>query len=566
MPCPWNDRKRFYEAAEYVDEYGERLLKHLTDYLNSVHSVSYTQRYWRILIGPWLLFYLHAYYDRYVRLVQAFEKYGDLQTIVMDPRSFWTPGDMRAFTNAVVDDAYNLQVLSQLLQAMGYVFPARALLGERHGAGGGDGTGQRQSCDALKDAAKWVLRFGSKSVSWTLAERRRLAISDLYVRPTMLWGLAWCMRFRAVPIETKMKWSFPLPGPAFDNRRDGLRLLASAGEFESLLVRSLPQNFPTLYMEGYHCARTEALRRYGKVPQIIVSATAWYDDEPFKYLAAEASQRGSRLVTVQSGGGYGIHRFSAAERHESRLADSFMVWGWAGSQSNGIHNLPSPKVSSLPRMRLRNRDSVGSEIVLFVSTAHLRYLLRFHSMPIGIQTDEYFQWQIRFLEAISDQVRWRLVFRPYPKDYGHSTRDRILNRYGNIRWDDSRSIYRRLLEARIVVVDHSGTTFLEALRFGVPTILFWDPHLTEVRDEAVAYFEGLRKVGILFNSPEEAAAKVMEVYEDPWAWWNSGLVEEVRQRFVERYALAREDWLECWVKALEEEIALSQVKKDSRDE
>src|SRR2546427_2927490 len=66
MPCPWDDRKRFYDAAHYLDECGERILIQLTRYLNSVHGTSCSQRYWRILIGPWLIHYMHVAYDRYI--------------------------------------------------------------------------------------------------------------------------------------------------------------------------------------------------------------------------------------------------------------------------------------------------------------------------------------------------------------------------------------------------------------------------------------------------------------------------------------------------------------------
>jgi putative transferase (TIGR04331 family) len=102
------------------------------------------------------------------------------------------------------------------------------------------------------------------------------------------------------------------------------------------------------------------------------------------------------------------------------------------------------------------------------------------------------------------------------------------------------------------------TTFLEALVANIPTILFWDPTRWEMRDEAEPYFEELRNVGILWHSPEAAAAKVDSVYEDPWEWWGVPGLQEVRQRFVDRYALASKDWARQWAKALKDEIDLYQ--------
>ncbi len=62
-------------------------------------------------------------------------------------------------------------------------------------------------------------------------------------------------------------------------------------------------------------------------------------------------------------------------------------------------------------------------------------------------------------------------------------------------------------------------------------------------------------------SPEEAAANVVAMYDDPWRWWESEEVREVRRTFVDRYALGREDWVDCWIKILREEMALNRVSE-----
>ena len=112
-----------------------------------------------------------------------------------------------------------------------------------------------------------------------------------------------------------------------------------------------------------------------------------------------------------------------------------------------------------------------------------------------------------------------------------------------------------------MVIDHPGTSALEVLAANIPMVLFWDPKWWEMRREAEPYFEGLRKVGILWNSPETAAAKLAEIYHDPWAWWGSSEVQQARKNFADRYALAREDWADCWAKALAEELSLSRKER-----
>jgi putative transferase (TIGR04331 family) len=100
---------------------------------------------------------------------------------------------------------------------------------------------------------------------------------------------------------------------------------------------------------------------------------------------------------------------------------------------------------------------------------------------------------------------------------------------------------------------------LETFVSNVPTILFCDPHNWEPRDEGEPYYASLRRIGVLWDSPEAAAGKLEAVYDEPWAWWGSEEVQEVRQNFVERYAYARKDWARCWAESLKREVALGQA-------
>ena len=466
--------------------------------------------------------------------------------------------DLMGFTRG---DAYNLQVFSQLLLEIGYAFPTQALRNgwpETMAVTVGRSNRWRS---VVKDAGKLGLRVLEEGMGHALGKRCRVALCDMYLPRTLTWALAWRTGLRAIPIELRKEWSFTIPRPAFDQRRNDLTALASVDEFERIFVQSLPQNLPILYLEGFDDARSETLRRYHRIPCVVTSSAGWDFNETFKFLAAEAAEKGSRLVAVQHGGGYGIYRYMPSDLHQTRLSDSFMVWGWGTGQAPSLRNLPSPKLSSLLPSQSRKASSRKAGPILFVATTNPLYLYRFYSCPVGSQFGDYFEWELRFLAAASDRLRRTILFRPHPVDYGWAVSERISDRFSDIRWDNGQPIYQRLKRSRMVVIDHLSTTLLETLVANIPTVLFWNPQRWEVRDEAEPYFESLRKVGILWNSPEEAAAKVADVYDEPWAWWGNEEVQEVRRRFADRYALGRRDWAGYWARALREEVTLSQARK-----
>ena len=76
-----------------------------------------------------------------------------------------------------------------------------------------------------------------------------IALCDLDLPRTMLWRVAWRSGIRALPLKVSREWSFPIPRPVFDDTRTSLATLPSSSEFERVFVRSLPQNFLTLYLK-----------------------------------------------------------------------------------------------------------------------------------------------------------------------------------------------------------------------------------------------------------------------------------------------------------------------------
>jgi putative transferase (TIGR04331 family) len=541
MPSPWDDRKRFYDAVRYVDECGERMLRRLADYLNVVHGVAHEIRYWRVIVGPWLLHYLHAAYDRWAHLEEASRRYGSFDTIVLDRDSFRTPADGDETIRWLGDDLYNLQIFSQLLAGMGRSFPSRPVPKE---ASWGATATPTQAGRSLKN----VVRRGERALALACRRREWVAIWDVAAPRLDLWRLAWRSRFHVVPLRPAVVTG-PTPSPVFDQRRMGMAELSASDEFERLWVNTLPRNFPSRYLEGYRKARTAARRRHS-VPRAVVSETGWYGSESFRFMAAEAAAGGSRLVPAQHGGAYGIRRAMPCEWHESRVAGVYVVWGWAAAVGEPYRDLPQPR--SQYRRRVIAPGSRAGQTGLFVATSDLRYLHYFHSRPTGSQWLDYFEWQSRFLGALPADIRSRMRFRPLATDCEQFVGKQIRDSHPDVEVDTAGAFAARMLESRLVIIDHCGTALLEAFNADVPTVLFWDPERWEARAEAEPFRARLREARILHDSPEAAAEHAAAVFADPRAWWDQPLVQDARRLFAERFGRAVDDWVPVWAEALKQ--------------
>lgn len=549
LPNRWDDRERLDRDIAYCVRAGEHLVEVLAAYLNEVHGVSHESRYWRILLGFWLHYYVHDLYTRYLNVREALEVFPDIRTLTLAPECWITPRDTAESVALYDSDRYPLQLYAQILRAVGRGEPSRA-------AEFSPSLTVAARLNATAGLRAWARRGVRRGLKW-IQPRRGLdiALCDLNVSWRHVWSVVRGSGFRAWPFLE----SLPAGAEAereVGPRRDGLGALKGEDEFERVLISTLPFTFPTVFLEGHARAREVSLAHWTQVPKVVVSSLGWVFNEPFKLFAAECAERGSRLLGVQHGGVYGLGKNVAGEVLERAITDRWYAWGWADLASDPkVRNLPHPGLSALAG----TTPNVRADQILYVSTDFPISTSRLHNSPIENQYEEYFTWRLKFIGALSEPVRERLFVRLYPIDFGWTQSQRLKAAIPDVCLDDfTQGFEGRLSQARLAVFDHPGTTFLQGMVSGIPCVLFWKPSHWETRDSAKPYLDCLRDAEILHDDPVAAAGQVLRVWNEPERWWGSAQVREAREAFVEHFALAGPDWVETWVRELTAEVALAE--------
>jgi putative transferase (TIGR04331 family) len=91
----------------------------------------------------------------------------------------------------------------------------------------------------------------------------------------------------------------------------------------------------------------------------------------------------------------------------------------------------------------------------------------------------------------------------------------------------------RLMEGfRIYIATCNATSFLEALNWNIPTIIFWNPKYNEFNERSKVDFELLKSVGIFHETPESDAKQLLEVWDNIQNWWNDDSLQNVRENFL----------------------------------
>ena len=530
----WKDKKRFIEAYIYLKDVYERLLQQMAALLDEVHEEQHSIRYWRIIIGAWLFHYIDVLYDRYLCIQQAKSKYPFFDTIVLSEDSFITPRS--TFENHLLsqDDPYNLQIYSRILTAEGFNF-------------------RQKSSDIIERKAKPIRKnnlFGVIKKEFFRTCARSIALAKTRKSVYLVGPFFSASSIIKIFLKSKgiVKPIFPtneeMPVVTSNkNMRNCFKKISlNKNEFEKLIVQLLPYDIPYSFLESHKMIKNGSLS-YPSKPRAIMSWVSWYFDEKFKIWAATAAESGCSLYGVQHGGNYGIDQFMQALDHEVTITDKFYSWGWNDSE---LKERIVPMTVSIAIGKKKFEKNKKKTKVLFAGTATSRYLYRLQ-YPNNNHMEKYCEDQIRFLKHVDPIYQRFIRYRVFIEDYGLDISKRIQNACPDLvmeGWDIP--FQESLMNCKLFVCDHLSTVHAEALSLNIPTILFWDPESYIHRTETRRYFENLHAVGISHYSPESAASKVCEVYDNVDDWWNDCERQLARLDFCDHYAKNSPNAIDEW--------------------
>lgn len=542
LPYHWDDRTKLYQDFNYLADVYERYLNGLVPALNKLHNCNHTIRYWRIIIGPWLRYFIEILYDRYLSINTAIQSNKINTTWIMESDPWlWVPNDFSTFNQYHLTDKWNHFIYGEMIKEIGQI--PYQIIKEKNLPNKIQKTAKQSKIkNLIKHMLAWYSRivpdkfnstvFVSSYFNWRDLTKLQLALKQL-------------------PYPYASTITTPNLSINFD-KRERLQVTQATNAYEKLLEKLIPIQIPTAYVEAYEIFRETALANLPKKIKAIYTAVSWAADDGFKLWAAEQVERGTKLLISQHGGNYGTSLWGQTEDHQIAISDHFYTWGWKNRSENNIKKMPACKLI-YAKAELSSNPKGG---ILWVQMSLPRYSYHMYSVPVASQLLNYIDEQIAFAKHINNNVADLLNLRLYAGfDYGWDIKSRFedagLGRY--IR-DNNNSFIAALNTSRLCISTYNATTYLETFAANYPSLLFWNPKHWELRAAAQPYFDELRRVGILHDTPESAAAKVNEIYADPLAWWQQSEIQAAKDSFCNEFAYVNDNWLQEWKKELKSVI------------
>ena len=539
LPSHWGERGKLYDRYTYLDNIYEKYLSCLTLTLNNYHGEDNSAKYWRIILGPWLRFFIGVIFDRYLSIESVINSKKDTHTWIPPlEMDLWVPLDTYNFAKRASEDInFNLFLYSKILFRLekisfeikqDYDFSKLNVQKDTRS----NGIPERIKRTIKRFFGKILINFPDNYKQIVFFESG-IPLREFF-KLKILLGKSSCLVFP--------KDFAPCITPIKKDERKNLKLPQSNNQFENLLNEMLVEQIPMSFFENYQKLRKIYLDAFPKKPKVIFTSYGQTFTDSFKFWAATQIDGGAKLVINQHGGGYGIVDTLLTERHEIKICDKYLTWGWASKEQSKVIPMPALKLSD-PKYNIKPNQKGA---ILWATTSLPIHMYNLDHLPLGFG-EQYFSRQRRFLKRVSSQVFEKLIMRLYSLDYNWKEEDRLedLDRTPNFyRGEDS--FLTQIKESRLCIHDYCGTSFLETLSMNFPTVVFWEPTHMSIRKSAINYISDLRSVEIIHDTPESAAKLINEIYEDPMLWWMEPERQKVRRRFCYQFSRKSENGLKEW--------------------
>lgn len=526
VPYHWDDRKKLKKDYIDLEIIYESYLSYISDELNKIHKTNFTKRFWRIFIGPWLYTSIQVLFDRWSMLKIVTSKYGNLNiNLIENNKTNIGTIDLDSFNLAIESDHWNEAIYGTLIK--NFFYKKMEITFKKESS--------REKKKKIRNRQffiKGIILFLTNMFSRVFSKNSDVFIisSHLSFKNLILLQLK-LKQFPSVWSKKSRKYKFK----DFDELRKKYIFSFNQNlnpEFEAILNIMLIKIMPRVYLEGFkHLPSMINKNGWPESPKTIFTSNSYSSDEQFKFWAATKVEKGAKLIIGQHGGNFGMTQMAIHESHQIKISDKWLSWGWKDKNNSKVLPIGNFKF----KFKNIKRDPKGDALLVGMTLPRFSYYL--YSTPIASQMENYFNNQFELVESLPLSIQKKIRVRLYKEDRGWFQKERWKSKKYPVSFDNTNiSLLDSMKKSRLFIGTYNATTYLETFSANIPSIIFWNPKHWELNKEAMEDFKKLKKVGIFYESPIEAAKHIEQIWEEIDEWWFQDKIQKALNEFNEKYS------------------------------
>jgi len=540
------ETENMLKEINFCDAIYEQLLKELAPTLNRLHEVNWSLRSWRIVIGPWLDRYVAISNNRLNLLIQSNKDY----TVCFKNISFKDDSlasfDLLDYTDKAGSHEWNEKIMRRLYKLYsGKEFDHDYLNSLKF-----------ENFETYKKNKVYnILQFFKNKINyfWKIfpfSKKNNFFLHNIYIGNFFI-SLKLFIGLKDFPVkyfldEERISKNFDL------NIRKKIKINFQVQNFKEKIIRYLLiESMPTLYIEGFKDMIKKVLDSNLPEEEKNIFTCLCHSDTVFKFWVAESINNGSKLFYGQHGSMYGIVKQSPHMKHELKVSDKYLTWGWEG-KDNKDKIIPS---IAFPFIKDKASKNYNTKEIPLVTTAMEYYTYKNDTRKTNKLYNDL-DLLNNFINNLDKRIFNNLVFKAHPvenvKSKEFSYLKYIQKNHSKIKVYKTFNNLEKIIDnSKISVFFYLATSFLRSLTLNKPCILIYPCEFEElINDECLFLFQKLKSANIVQEDAIKAAKFLNTNYDQINDWWYNDKTQIVRKEFSNIFAKKKDDSLKSLINLL----------------
>lgn len=539
----WKKYNQIKDDYLYLNKLIKIYSKKIAIYLNEFHNINNSQKYWNILIIPWLLYYLSSLLYRW-RVVEK-------ALLISNNNLFFYKNSKTGNNLTATNTTAEFELLSEFNETFNYILFEKILL-------------------FLKKKKKITVKIKKKKLN-NLINNEKITFFDniklnifkllddliffFFKKNKFFLELDAFSIINYIKINLKIKQLSIFPFSYFNKinekiilnnkynfiKRKKIKFKKNEKNnfFETFLDNEIVLDIPKCYLENYINLKIYA-KKINLFPKIILSSYRYMHNEIFKIWVAELkSIKKTKFISVEHGGGE-QNKFNGP-RVSKFFADKRITW--IKTNYKNEYQLPPVNINTRTNQifSLKKKD-----YLVYVPAPQAIFINRIGSHINSFSNIENI---LEFKNKLNQNIFEKIKYLPAELNFNIETNELIKILKKNF-INQRRQLSKYLPLSKLIVCSYSDTAFTQSLLSG-PTILLTKNFLCFNNNNIL---QSLEKNKIVFKNASDAAKHINNIWNDPLDWWKSSCVKKSVKGFLDNSISLHNSKIHKWSNFLQREI------------
>ena len=502
---------KYNQSSKQIDLNINKTISFLAKKLNFYHKKNFSNKFWRIVLLPYVNAISYVVLDRY-NIINKLHKIKNIKYFLVADKKLnnFVFDDYQDFAINVNSHDFNNNIFFQLLKIKTKkkfkYFKAKKKIKK---------TKKIQSI--FYNMKKFISSFSNRKVVFYNSNLSLFKNYDLYLKyffynddKIIIKNNKTDLNFRNNKIENKLR-----------NKLN----------FQEILNFFSFKYLPRSYLENLNLLMSYTKKkRIPKNPLIVVTASSHIHDDFFKIWYGLIKEKfiNTKLFVLQYGSQYNLKRDDKTKLTYD-LCDKKLNWGSCTlNKKKGIF------IGANLNLKINKKESDKFKI-LYVCNDFPLYYFKNSSIKFGPNYLKHHELQETFLKNLSKNIKKKIYIKPYFYDYGWNLIKRIKKINKESKVISESNIGKLYGKYDLIITSSPTTTFLESVYLNIPVITLFKKNIWELNKNGKKIFTKLKGINIYFDNPFKAASYLNKNLNTLINKWHTKDSQEILNTFRKNY-------------------------------